>query len=59
MLDRSQRPGLASRQRTIGLANASPTIVMAPTFSFSTVSRSSSQLAERSTSVTTEPAWVR
>ena len=58
-LDRSQWPGRASSALTIGLPNASPTMVSAPIRSRSIVSRTSVQSRLRSTSVTTDPAWVR
>ena len=58
-LDRSQRPGLASSVRTIGLANASPTMMSELTRRASMVSSSSSMSKWRPSSSTTTPAPLR
>ncbi len=54
-LERSQRPGSASRARSIGLANASPTMAIEPTPSRSIVSSNSTTSKWRALRDTTEP----
>ncbi len=64
MLERSQRPGLASRARSMGLAKASPTMAVVLPLRSSMVSNSSSMSRWRLSRVTTQPpperamSWV-
>ena len=57
-LSMSHRPGSASRARRIGLAKASPTMLIEFTRSRSIVSSSSIGANDRLSSSTTQPAWA-